>query len=83
MCLKIGIGSKSGVVDVAVLPEALSVWMLPGVDLSADRIEGIVGNKRTINLNEFIKLCDSLNWKLKIDYVRHMIMDIIMLPIII
>ena len=54
-------GSKKGTLDVALVKEVLNLWIPPGVDLSEERIESIVGHKRSLTLTEFIRLCDSLS----------------------
>ena len=55
-------GSKKGALDVGLLSEVLGLWVPPGVDLSEERLSSLVGSgKRTANLAEFIRLCDSLS----------------------
>ena len=55
------VGSKKGTLDVALVKEVLNLWIPPGVDLSENRIESIAGGKKHLNLNDFIRLCDSLS----------------------
>lgn len=53
-------GSKKATLDVGLASEVLALWVQPGIDLSQARIESIVGNKRSLSLSDFIRLCDSL-----------------------
>lgn len=54
-------GSKSGTLDVATVNEVLNLWIPPGVDLSENRVDAIVGGKRALSLTDFVRLCDALS----------------------
>ena len=54
------LGARDGIVDMASIPRILDSWIVPGADMSRQNLESIIGNKATINLAEFIRLCDAL-----------------------
>ena len=53
-------GSSTGSMDVALVDHSLRPWCPLDVDLSMKKIELVVGQKQTLNLLEFIRVCDSL-----------------------
>jgi hypothetical protein len=53
-------GSRNGTLDTVLIPELLRFWISPGVDISNTRINQLTGNKASLNITEFIKLCDEL-----------------------